>query len=429
MDHLAENHILTDSQHGFREGRSCLTNLLETLETWMEILDQKDGLDVAYLDFRKAFDLVSHQHLLYKMSKYGITQQVLNWVTSFLHERTQRVVIRGTASEPFDVTSGVPQGSVLGPVLFLIYINDLPLEVISPVSLFADDSKVFSRIISEKNKKRNTKKGISNINGNEILQRDLDNIGEWADRWKMEFNVDKCKIMHLGYTNPKHTYSMGGADLTVTSKEKDLGVLIDDELKFDSHIKEIVNKANRMLGLIKIAFAGIDKVMFKNIYPVLIRPQLEYCVQVWSPHLVKDIKLLEGVQRRATKLVPELRNLPYEERLERLELTTLTQRRHRGDMIQTYKLLTRKEDINPDKLFKLARRGRGNGLKIYKKRFHTDVRKFHFSQRVINPWNKLKRKVVLVDKTSTFKLGFDGSQAASIARRARARDTNRYGCM
>jgi len=122
-----------------------------------------------------------------------------------------------------------------------------------------------------------------------------------------------------------------------------------------------------MLGLIKIGFACMDMVMFNNIYPVLIRPQLEYCVQVWSPHLVKNIKLLEGVQRRATKLVPELRNLPYEDRLKKLKLTTLEQRRHRGDMIQTYKLLTRKENIDPEKLFIMNRRGRGNGLKIHKR--------------------------------------------------------------
>merc|ERR1712008_198692 len=204
LEHLTTNKILSDRQHGFREGRSCLSNLLEAIEKWTEILDDDDGIDVAYLDFRKAFDLVSHKHLLYKMSKYGITNQVLNWVTAFLSHRKQRVVIRGTQSEACDVTSGVPQGSVLGPLLFLIYINDLPLEVISPVSLFADDSKIFTRIISEKN--------IGgpvdvNVNGKEVLQRDLNNIKTWAEKWKMEFNVDKCKIMHLGRLNPGNTYT------------------------------------------------------------------------------------------------------------------------------------------------------------------------------------------------------------------------------
>ena len=117
-------------------------------------------------------------------------------------------MVRGTISEAFDVTSGVPQGSVLGPILFLLFINDLPLGVVSPLSLFADDSKIFTRIVSEKNKK-----GTDNVNGNEVLQEYLNKIREWADKWKMEFNVDKCKIMHLGKTNPKHAYTMGGGTL------------------------------------------------------------------------------------------------------------------------------------------------------------------------------------------------------------------------
>ena len=353
VDHLDTNKILSDKQHGFREGRSCLTNLLVMMESWTEILDDDDGIDVAYLDFRKAFDLVSHKHLLYKMSKYGIKDQALNWVKAFLSGRTQRVVIRGTASESFEVTSGVPQGSVLGPILFLIFINDLPLEVISPLLLFADDSKIFTRIVSETSK--------TNPQGNygrEVLQRDLNNIKEWANKWKMEFNVDKCKVMHLGRLNPKHTYTMGDRDLTVTSEEKDLGVIFDENLEFDKHIKTIVNRANRMLGMIKIGFTCMDMEIFMNLYPVLVRPLLEYCVQVWSPHKQKYIKLIEGVQERAVRMVPGLGNLDYDGRLKRLHLTRLVERRFRGDMIETFKLTTNKEGLNPDDFFvKKAERG------------------------------------------------------------------------
>ena len=331
---------------------------------------------------------------------------MLNWVESFLHQRTQRVVVRGTASEPFSVTSGVPQGSVLGPVLFLIYINDLPLQVISPLSLFADDSKIFSRIVSDRNRSRN-----NNINGNEALQNDLDTIGEWAERWKMEFNVDKCKVMHIGRTNPKHNYTMGESILTETALEKDLGVLIDNELEFDKHIKGIVNKANRMLWMIRIGFSCLDKSMFMNLYPVLVRPLLEYCVQVWSPHKQKHIDLLEGVQRRATRMVPGLKDKSYEERLKILELPSLEERRIRGDMIETYKILTGKEDVNPDTFFQMAP-VRGNSetmhsLKLFKKRFRLDKRKFVFSHRVIEKWNRLPKEAVEAMKTSGFKSELD----------------------
>ena len=271
------------------------------------------------------------------MSKFGIKNHVLNWVKAFLGGRTQRVLIRGTASESFEVTSGVPQGSVLGPILFLIFINDLPLEIISPLSLFADDTKIFTRIISEMSKTR--RRGSY---GSEVLQRDLNRVMEWANKWKMEFNVDKCKVMHLGRLNPKHTYTMGGKDLTVTSQEKDLGVTFDDRLEFDKHITGIVNKANSMLGMIRIGFTCLDVEIFKLVYPVLVRPLLEYCVQIWSPHKVKYIDQIENVQKRAVNMVPGMGNMTYEEKLVKLDISKLVERRFRGDMIETHKIITNK---------------------------------------------------------------------------------------
>ena len=415
IEHMDENEILSDKQHGFREGRSCLSNLLEIMECWTEILDEDDGIDVAYLDFRKAFDLVSHRHLLYKMSKYGIKNQVLQWVSAFLSNRSQRVVVRGTASEPFAVTSGVPQGSVLGPILFLIFINDLPLEVLSPMSLFADDSKVFSRITLGKNKNENTE------NESERLQRDLDNIKDWAIKWKMEFNVSKCKIMHLGKDNPNNVYTMGGSVLTETTEERDLGVLVDDKLIFDKHIREIVNKANRMLGMIRRGFDCLDKEVFMNLYPVLVRPLLEYCVQVWSPYRQDLIDLIEGVQDRATKLVPAVRKENYEKRLELLGLTKLVERRYRGDLIQTYKMMSGKERTDRRKFFSLARE-RGDpalatGCKIYKVRGKRKQRRNAFSLRVVNPWNKLPRDIVKAKKTSGFKARLDKHESSIRANR------------
>ena len=237
---------------------------------------------MAYLDFRKAFDLVSHEHLIYKLTKYGIEGKILNWIKDFLRNRTQKVVIRGTESTSREVTSGVPQGSVLGPLLFLIFINDLPTELISRLSLFADDSKLFSRIIADKNKVK-----TDNIDGGRQLQDDLDRVVEWAKKWKMEFNVDKCKVMHLGLNNPRRSYNMGDTSLQASEEERDLGVLIDHQLDFGKHIRTIVGRANRVLGMIRVSFACMNKTMFLSLYTALVRPLLEYCVQVWSPYILE----------------------------------------------------------------------------------------------------------------------------------------------
>ena len=207
---------------------------------------------------------------------------------------------------------------------------------------------------------------------------------------------------------------MSGTNLETTSEERDLGVLVDDKLGFDNHIRTIVKKANRMLGLIRIGFSCLDKEIFMNLYPVLVRPLLEYCVQVWTPYKRKFVNLLEGVQRRATKLVPELRDLQYEERLKRLGLTTLEDRRVRGDMIETYKIITGKEDIDPSKFFTMAP-VRGDpqlthNMKIYKKPFRLNIRKYSFAQRVVGKWNLLDKNVVESIKTSGFKRKYDKSE-------------------
>ena len=239
LEHLEVNGLLSDKQHGFRKGRSCLTNLLTTLEEWTKIIDERDNcVDVAYLDFRKAFDLVSHKHLLLKLQKHGINGQIGNWIKAFLENRKQKVVIRGHESDELDVLSGVPQGSVLGPLLFLIFINDLPKCTECPVCLFADDSKIYCKV-------PRGNKVLPELEGSqEVLQKDLDELYNWADKWKMSFNVNKCKIMHLGYDNGKHEYNLNGTTLLETTEEKDLGVLIDNKLKFSSIIKSIVAKAN-----------------------------------------------------------------------------------------------------------------------------------------------------------------------------------------
>ena len=292
----------------------------------------------------------------------------------------------------------------MGPILFLIFINDLPKCTTCPVCLFADDSKIYCRVPRESN-------GKPELEGaHELLQKDLHELHKWASKWKMSFNVNKCKIMHLGYSNAKHEYELDGTTLDETTEEKDLGVLIDNELKFSKHIKSKVAQANRLIGLIKISFETLDDDMFKNLYNTLIRPLLEYCVQVWSPHMQKDIELLENVQRRATKLVWRLRNMEYDERLKELKLTRLEDRRIRGDMILTYRLINGKENVDYRKFFTLVDDHydlRGHKKKIKRTNMSLDVRRYFFSRRVVKKWNSLSEDEVKAPSTAAFKRIYD----------------------
>ena len=203
------------------------------------------------------------------------------------------MVINGEESSWSNVLSGIPQGSVLGPALFLVFINDLPDSIKNLVKIFADDTKVYSTV------------GAICDREQLELQEDLDESSEWSGIWDLGFNAKKCKSLHIGRNNPWHRYYMheSGEQIPIeqVGSEKDLGVTFESTLKFDKHILNCVNKANRMLGLIKRSFSFMDKEMFLPLYKALIRPHLEYATVVWSPFLKKDIFLIENVQRRATR--------------------------------------------------------------------------------------------------------------------------------
>ena len=217
--HLLENDLCTTAQHGFTNGRSCLTNLLETFESWTEDVDKGYSVDVIFLDFQKAFDKVPKKRLLQKLSAYGIEGKVLCWIEDFLSDRRMRIMVRGEYSEWVDVISGVPQGSVLGPILFLIYVNDIPEMVNCSIKMFADDTKLFRTV-----------KSIDDCN---ILQNDLDTLSQWTNEWLLSFNVDKCKVMHIGKNNPKLEYTMRTENenkiLIETREEKDLKWCMDNK--------------------------------------------------------------------------------------------------------------------------------------------------------------------------------------------------------
>ena len=392
---LENNSILCDQQHGFRKGRSCLTNLLTTLEEWTRLYDDGLPFDTLYLDFRKAFDSVPHARLTYKLGKYGVTGKLNIWIEDFLRDRKQRVCINGNKSTLLNVTSGVPQGSVLGPVLFLIFVNDLPGVLVTNCKIFADDTKLSHPILS--------------LVDQSCVQNDLDKLTQWSNDWLLSFNSKKCKVMHFGKKNPCFQYYMNGDLIDTVSEEKDLGVLFTENLSFSKHISNAAAKANRVLGLIRRSFSYITKESFLVLYKSYVRPHLEYCVQAWSPYLQRDKDILEKVQRRATKIVPGFEHLSYEERLKEFGLTTLEDRRIRGDLIEMYKLLKGFENVDYNTFFEFREytglRGHSSTLKM--SRSNLNVRKYFFSNRAITLWNSLPDYVVSSSSIDNFKNNYD----------------------
>ena len=226
---------LLEDQFGFLPGRSCALQLLVVIEEWLRTMDSRGAVDAIYLDFRKAFDSVPHRRLLSKLQAYGGNGPLLCWIQAFLSDRRQRVAIEEEYSGWANVTSGIPQGSVLGPVLFVIFLNDLPDAIKSTVKRLADDTKVYRSIASDEDRS--------------ILQADIEALETWATTWQLPFNRDKCKLMHLGSTNQGLRYQMAEVELAAVRKERDLGVFIDDALKFHERTAAAVSRANRILGL------------------------------------------------------------------------------------------------------------------------------------------------------------------------------------
>ena len=296
----------------------------------------------------------------------------------------------------------MPQGSVLGPLLFLIYVNDIVLNIDSTIKLFADDAKIF--------------RPIKDSNDSQALQSDLGRLEEWSRKWLLKFNANKCKVLHFGYNNLEKDYELNGNPLDKSDGEKDLGVLVSKNFKFSNHIGKIAAKANSILGRIRRTFTHLDVDNVRLLYSSLVRPHLEYAVQSWSPHYRKDIFKLEQVQRRATRLVPQLNDTPYEERLKIFNLTTLEERRIRGDAIETYKFMHGLENVDPTQFFKLVREGpslhtRGNQLKLETQYARTELRRNFYSVRAAKQWNNLPRDVVLSENLNTFKNRYDNFKA------------------
>ena len=348
-DFLLNNNLVSEFQFGFLRKRSTTLQLISTLEDWFNAILSNKKTDCIYLDIIKAFDKVPHDLLIYKIEKIGIKGNLLNWLRDFLTDRSFKVRVNQKFSKEFPIKSGVPQGSVLGPILFLIFINDLPQVIPDGISLklFADDTKIYLNYSSEIERQK--------------LSYALENVNQWARTWGLEFSPEKSASLYLGKDNFKIPYYINGKPIKETSEIRDLGILIDNKLKFRNHISAVLKKAYLRSRTLLQKIKTKSSKTWVTVYKSYIRPLLEYATEIWNPHIKKEIIRLEKFQKFFTKKIfwkCHLPNLPYSQRLEYLNISTLEDRRKYLDLLTAFKIIRKETHLNPLKLFSFSHRGR-----------------------------------------------------------------------
>jgi ribonuclease P/MRP protein subunit RPP40 len=378
--HLESNHILVPNQFGFREGKSCALNLLEFWNKVTASLEEKVPMDVIYFDFAKAFDKVPHRPLLKKLGQAGIGGHLLGWIGDWLSNREQRVVLNGEYSTRCSVTSSVPQGSALGPVLFLVYINDLCSNLTCDSYLFADDTKIAHQMKDD--------------NDCAKLQDNIDTLHRWSLRWEMVFNKSKCVVLHFGSSNKKHQYNLNGQQIRPDTSQRDLGIIVDTEGKFEEHITSVGKKGNQLVGMVKRRLHSRDVDLLGKIYKTYILPSLTFASEAWNPVYKIHIDYLERVQRRFTRLGGG--GLGYEARLGTFNLKKLETIRNHKDLQLMHQMFTGESGLEFEDFFKtrVGDRTRGeSGKEIRLLNAKTNVRRHSYSSRQIHTWNNIPLEI------------------------------------
>ena len=392
-NHFEKHEVLCDHQHGFRYGRSCETQLLMFVDDLASSMAEGKQIDAIVLDFSKAFDVVPHGSLLTKLSYYGVRGTTLKWIDSFLSGRTQRVLVDGEYSDTAPVTSGVPQGSVLGPMLFLAYINDMPECITSQTRLFADDTIVYRHI--------NTQRDCDK------LQEDMHALEEWEEKWGMTFNPSKCETIRITRkkTPITRTYILKEEELKTVRSAKYLGVTVASDLSWNEHVANTVAKANRALGFVKRNVVTPSTATKERAYNALVRPILEYASTVWSPGQKCLCATIEAVQRRAARYVCGLqsRQESVTAMMHRLQWETLENRRKKGRVTMLYKIWTDQVAIPSTKLVPTTRVTRGHSAKLQQLVAKKNYVQQSFFPSAIKLWNSLPDVVVSQPSIEDFK--------------------------
>ena len=381
---------LSNKQHGFIKGRSTCSQMLNFVHEIGNSLDNSGQTDTIYLDFSKAFDTVSHSYLLQKLKLFGLSDGLLKWFHSYLSNRFQRVVVNGGTSDWLPVHSGVPQGSILGPLLFCIFIDDMPRVIRSSnLLLYADDTKCY--------------KNINSIGDCFDLQADLDLLLEWSCKWNMKFNAKKCKVFTVTrQNNPVNFhYNLNGQVLERVTNIRDLGIILDSDLTWSTHVTSIVKKANQMSYLVKRSVGHSAPIpVKKQLYLSLVRSNVEYCSQVWGGISKQENVMLEKVQRTATKYIlgyPSDKN--YNARLGELDMIPLSYRREINDLVFFYKCHNHVCDVNVSEYVRFTHnnahstRSTVDISQLCVPKCHTEAGKRLYFNRIVALWNCLPHNV------------------------------------
>lgn len=392
--YLSQHKLINRNQHGFLSRHGTCTQLLETINDWSIALRNHHAVDTVYFDFAKAFDSVSHTKLLYKLTAYGIDGDLFSCITDFLHHRIQRVVLPNGTSSFKSVLSGVPQGSVLGPLLFSLYINDISDLFTSDIKIkmFADDIKIYLEIGDD-----------SELSS---FQNSINQIADWASIWQLKLSIDKCQHVHIGLSRSTVLphFSLHNNILTSCTSCRDLGVIVDSRLSFVEHINSIVAKAHLRASQILRCFLSRDPFILIKAFNVYVRPLVEYCSPVWSPTAIGNINKIESVQRWFTKRIKGLSHLSYDNRLSVLNSERLELRRIRADLLMCFKIVYNIVDLPFKDFFTFNNLSitRGNSLKLNVPISRINARASFFAVRIISVWNKLSDDVVNSPNISIF---------------------------
>lgn len=392
--HLSLHNILTLLQHGFRQGFSCVTQLVLAVHDWSSTVDSRGQVDAIMLDFSKAFDKVSHRKLIHKLRNCGIDGKTSRWIEAFLVNRSQFVVVDGSHSAHVPVSSGVPQGTVLGPTLFLIFINDIVHQCNSSIRLFADDAVVYRKITSQLD--------------HNILQQDLNKLDSWARTWQMQFNTYKCQLLPI--TNKRNSslfnYSLNSQSLASTAEYDYLGVRCSSDMRWNRHCIKVSAKANKTLGLLRRTLKPCDQSVKERAYLSMVRPTLEYASPVWSPYTARDVNKIEQVQKNAARFVTN----NYHPRastsglVSSLNWDSLEVRRLHAQVVLFYKIRNNLVNIEfPICVQPNARSSRRNTISYRQIQSNVFPYSYSFFPRTVRSWNMLPSEVTNIQSLESFK--------------------------